>query len=155
MKIFKIAAISDAPNGWILPNGTVVDIGVILHGVYVRENPEKFNIKNDIREISDTEAYQLAFGAGAVRWYAEPERLSLDCTKEALSEHINVIRSIYRRRVTKPGAYVVLTLRNLSNPTFRDSKEMYLDDLNYYASVLNIIQKVSSNSGKIEKTDKK
>lgn len=136
MKIYRIASIR---AGWITPNGEICEISERdVHWAYVSDNPVKFGLdKKDVDIMNARYINLLAFGKGAIRYHScDDGILNLECTRNGLSNKIDVIHKLYNRFGCDNGLYVSII------SDYRDSagEEMRIDDISDLYSYANSIK---------------
>ena len=100
-------------TGWILSNGEIIEFSeYIEHWEYIEKNPLKFNI--DLKEIGvinntdDLEVlYKKAYESGAIRFASSLDGvLNIECTRDGLSNNIEVVHRLYKRLGGDNGFYI-------------------------------------------------
>jgi hypothetical protein len=138
--IIKVAKNYPA-NGWIMPDGRVELLGLMLHSEYVYENIGQFGVSEEFKKnlsnmsMHDLELYRIAFKFGAIRFSTWNNVFSIQCTKEALRKNIEIVHRLYKRYVHSHGD-ICLDIVSLDDYEIYPEcgKKITLEDLFEFAS---------------------
>ena len=137
---------SSIVNGWILPDGTWVNIPYIEeHIEYLMNNSYKFGIKEeDLEGKNKDDIYWEAFKNGAIRYASSCGSLNLSCTKESLMRKVKEIHETYKRLGCNRGFYIDVVK---SSTNYKEIMIDDIEDLYNYANSNNLkIYKIANNT---------